>query len=140
MVSSPLSTPALASQAMVLQLLVQESTNLFLLTSLEARALALLQSRYSSTVLLGVLLAAVFDLGCQYKGGQQAAHRCWLQGFGRVGGAGTGLPGSGTGQRGIDQSLSSHLPQGQNVGTAAGQVSPLSLNWAMIIDSSSLRD
>lgn len=45
-----------------------------------------------------------------------------MQGFGRVGGAGTGLGGSGTGQRGIDQSLGSHVPHGQNVGTAGGQV------------------
>ena len=45
-----------------------------------------------------------------------------LQGFGRVGGSGTNLPGSGTGQRGIDQSLGGHLPQGQNMGTSSGQV------------------
>ncbi len=45
-----------------------------------------------------------------------------MQGFGRVGGAGTGLGGSGTGQRGIDQSLGSHVPHGQNVGSAGGQV------------------
>ena len=45
-----------------------------------------------------------------------------VQGFGRVGGSGTGLSGSGTGQRGIDQSLGSHVPHGQNVGSAGGQV------------------
>ena len=45
-----------------------------------------------------------------------------VQGFGRVGGSGTGLGGSGTGQRGIDQSLGSHVPHGQNVGSAGGQV------------------
>ncbi len=45
-----------------------------------------------------------------------------VQGFGRVGGAGTGLGGSGTGQRGVDQSLGSHVPHGQNVGSASGQV------------------
>ncbi len=45
-----------------------------------------------------------------------------MQGFGRVGGTGTGISGSGTGQRGIDQSLGSHVPQGQNVGSASGQV------------------
>jgi hypothetical protein len=49
-------------------------------------------------------------------------HHLWMQGFGRVGGAGTGLGGSGTGQRGIDQSLGSHVPHGQNVGSAGGQV------------------
>lgn len=42
-------------------------------------------------------------------------HTSWLQGFGRVGGPGTG-------QTGIDQSLSGHVPHGQNVGTASGQV------------------
>lgn len=45
-----------------------------------------------------------------------------VQGFGRVGGTGTGLGGSGTGQRGIDHSLGSHVPHGQNVGSASGQV------------------
>ena len=45
-----------------------------------------------------------------------------VQGFGRVGGSGTGMSGSGTGQRGIDQSLGSHVPHGQNVGSAGGQV------------------
>ena len=48
---------------------------------------------------------------------------CDMQGFGRVGGSGTNTSGSGTGQRGIDQSLGSHLPQGQNVGSSSGQVS-----------------